>query len=70
MPGKLGPGRTHGIRGTYHDGCRCGPCREAERLYRARLRGSKRSYGARRTKDPLPALDPYPKDPFHMEIDT
>lgn len=25
--------RTHGIRATYVDGCRCGPCTDAERDY-------------------------------------
>ena len=25
--------RTHGIRATYKDGCRCDPCRDAQAKY-------------------------------------
>ena len=34
--------RTHGTRSAYNAGCRCGACREASRLARARQRGAKR----------------------------
>lgn len=26
--------RTHGLRATYNDGCRCEPCRDADRAYK------------------------------------
>ncbi len=29
----IGPNRTHGLRATYQDGCRCEACREASRNY-------------------------------------
>ena len=29
---------THGVRSTYNAGCRCDPCRRAEREYRRALR--------------------------------
>lgn len=32
------PGRTHGLVGTYHDGCGCERCRLAAAAYRARYR--------------------------------
>ena len=33
--------RTHGIRSTYVDGCRCHPCRDAQAAYsRARYRAA------------------------------
>jgi hypothetical protein len=35
------PGRTHGLRSTYVDGCRCDECRKAERDYRRALRKRK-----------------------------
>jgi hypothetical protein len=59
----LGANRTHGIRATYNAGCHCPDCREAERLYRRRLRGSVREIGRRRV-GVLPPLDRYPDDPF------
>lgn len=30
--------RTHGLRATYVDGCRCALCREANRAYHLRYR--------------------------------
>jgi hypothetical protein len=34
--------RTHGIRATYVNGCRCPECRQAERDYRRAYRARKR----------------------------
>jgi hypothetical protein len=59
---------AHGLRSTYNAGCRCHPCREAERQYKRRLRGSTWEQPTRianRTNPGLlPPLDPYPTDPW------
>lgn len=34
--------RTHGIRTTYKNGCRCTACTEAERVYKAEYRARRR----------------------------
>ena len=34
---------THGTRPTYQAGCRCEPCKQAEAVYRARLRACHRA---------------------------
>ena len=41
----INPGvKQHGVVSAYTNyGCRCGPCRDAERLYRAKLRRHARS---------------------------
>lgn len=41
----------HGTRNRYLAGCRCDPCREANRTYQAQARADRRSLG-------LPAVDP------------
>lgn len=42
------PRTTHGLPNTYKSGCRCNPCREANRIYQA-------AATARRAADPIAA---------------
>lgn len=45
---RLPGARTHGLRSTYNDGCRCDACRDAEADYsleRARLRRQRTELG-------------------------
>jgi hypothetical protein len=53
------PGRTHGLSGTYHAGCRCDDCRTANsRLmsaYRARHPGMTRAHNLRQFHGITPA---------------
>lgn len=53
----IGPGRTHGLRATYGDGCRCDDCRRAERDYQRRGRAVRayKASGTRFHPEPRPA---------------
>ena len=46
------PGRTHGTYSAYCGGCRCDPCRQAQRDYRAPRLRADAEYQASRPKAP------------------